>query len=891
MKRLCGIFIIILIFTLLFAAKGVATSDLSIIARVELEDLKRDISKELKQNHEITGDVKEMVLAVVKLECEQYYADQGIQVTWAWYGSEYKYTKNKDLFTLVTHLDYKDSNDKGQRSEVHGEVFHDDQGLSLTYLQIKDHVVIDQRSLLPEDFLTESSPRMINSRTGINLSELSKDQLNELDKAVKGEIDTNHTPKGSINNKVKDLVKNRVEDYYNQNGIQFRWPLLESHSYTNDWGCYTETTNIIFKDDEGKDKKISIYAEIFPENDIYDVYFLKIGTEVIIDNRAQLASPACRQFLNSRDYLTAVELERAGQDEQALAVWQRLSDFTDSPKRVAAVQGRINSKRYNQAKLLMLNEEYEEAVIAFSALNGYLDSAEQLSASMNAILKRDYQAAMQWMETEQYEKAISAFEALDGYTDSLDQIAACKLAIQNRDYQAAKLLMDDKRYEEALNAFMSLGDFSDSVEQTKMIRIAIKEQAYSAVIDLLDAFQYKQALVALMDLDGYLDSAEKISYCEIALASIDRLVELSDTEASIYIKGSYNLKPVATPTATSAPKKTQFVFLSTNEQVVKVNKNGIITGVSAGDTYITFTAKDNPYVGGRLHIKVLVPVSSLSMSAKKLNLQLSSINKTLGSGTLSVTVSPENVHSHQIEWSSSNEKIAIVNQEGIVQAIGIGQATITATSSNTLGSPKKATCVVSISQATESVSIVNADDPFYVGKITALKTKVLPAKAPNKSLTWTSSDTNIATVSSDGKVKGVAQGVAIITAQSTSGVSAVVEAKVEMPPTILRVSGKAKMTSNDHVGNSWTKEFIVNDSVFTGTKKIGVNLGDAIELTCWLTENDTRPDSGRFFDTIEMTEEILKKGITISGSVSVSENGGRYSGNTAAWEVTFIISP
>ena len=890
MKRLCGIFIIILIFTLLFAAKGVATSDLSILARVELEDLKRDISTELKQNHEITGDEKDMVLAVIKQECEQYYADQGIQVTWAWYGSEYKYTKNKDLFTLVTHLDYKDSNDKGQRSEVHGEVFHDDQGLSLIYLQIKDHVVIDQRSLLPEDFLTESSPRMINSRTGINLSELSKDQLKELEKAVKGEIDTNHTPKGSINNKVKDLVKNRVEDYYSQKGIKVSWPWLD-YSYTNDWGCYTETTHISYKDTDGKDQKISIYAEIFPENDIYDVYFLKIDTEVIIDNRAQLVSPACRQFLNSRDYLTAVELEKAGQDEDALVVWQRLGDFTDSPMRVTAVQGRIKSKRYNQAKLLMLNKEYEEAVIAFSALNGYLDSAEQLSASKTAIQKRDYQAAMQWMESEQYEKAISAFEALDGYADSLDQIAACKLAIQNRDYQAAKLLMDDKRYEEALNAFQALGNFSDSVEQTKIIQIAIKDQAYSVAIDLLDAFQYEQAIVSLLALDAYLDSVEKISYCRTALASIDRLVELSDTEASIYIKGSYNLKPVATPTATSAPKKTQFVFKSNNEQVAKVNNSGIITGVSAGDTYITYTAKDNPYVGGRLHIKVLVPVSSLSMSAKKLNLQLSSINKTLGSGTLSVTVSPENAHSPQIEWSSSNEKIATVNQEGIVQAIGIGQATITATSSNTLGSPKKATCVVSISQATESVSIVNADEPFYVGKITALKTKVLPAKAPNKSLTWTSSDTNIATVSSDGKVKGVAQGVAIITAQSTSGVSAVVQAKVEMPPTILRVSGKAKMISNDHVGSSWTKEFIVNDSVFTGTEKIGVNLGNAIELTCWLTENDTRPDSGRFFETIEITEEILKKGITISGSVSVRENGGRYSGNTAEWEVTFIVSP
>jgi hypothetical protein len=134
-------------------------------------------------------------------------------------------------------------------------------------------------------------------------------------------------------------------------------------------------------------------------------------------------------------------------------------------------------------------------------------------------------------------------------------------------------------------------------------------------------------------------------------------------------------------------------------------------------------------------------------------------------------------------------------------------------------------------------------------------------------------------------------GEVVITATSSDGPSVKYNATVKIPPVTLKVSGTAKCIAKNHVGNSWTKEFYLNGDEYRGTGKVTVENGDVITVGCWISENDSNPDTDGFTEKIEITPEIMTKGIKIERTVYVTENGGRYSGYSAEWSVVITIKP
>lgn len=85
---------------------------------------------------------------------------------------------------------------------------------------------------------------------------------------------------------------------------------------------------------------------------------------------------------------------------------------------------------------------------------------------------------------------------------------------------------------------------------------------------------------------------------------------------------------------------------------------------------------------------VSIPVSSISLDKKELTLTVGETRK------LTATVSPSNATNKKVNWSSDNEKVATVDQNGNVTAVTVGTATITATS--TANSSKQDSCVVAV---------------------------------------------------------------------------------------------------------------------------------------------------------------------------------------------------
>ena len=133
---------------------------------------------------------------------------------------------------------------------------------------------------------------------------------------------------------------------------------------------------------------------------------------------------------------------------------------------------------------------------------------------------------------------------------------------------------------------------------------------------------------------------------------------------------------------------------------------------------------------------------------------------------LSATVKPSDLADKKVIWSSSNANVATVDSNGKVTAKTGGTATITATHT---ASGKKVSCKVTVTVPVSSVKLNKTSLFLEKGKTTTLTATVSPSDASNKKITWTSSNTKVASVDQNGKVTAKAAGNATITVKTADG--------------------------------------------------------------------------------------------------------------------------
>lgn len=120
-----------------------------------------------------------------------------------------------------------------------------------------------------------------------------------------------------------------------------------------------------------------------------------------------------------------------------------------------------------------------------------------------------------------------------------------------------------------------------------------------------------------------------------------------------------------------------------------------------------------------------------------------------------------------IKWKSSEESVATVSSSGLVKVVGNGISTISCISNE--NEKVSASFVVSTGVKATSVSLDRSSDTVVMGKTVQLKPSVKPENAFSSSFSWKSSDTSVATVDSNGKVKAKSIGSATITCTTTDG--------------------------------------------------------------------------------------------------------------------------
>ena len=248
---------------------------------------------------------------------------------------------------------------------------------------------------------------------------------------------------------------------------------------------------------------------------------------------------------------------------------------------------------------------------------------------------------------------------------------------------------------------------------------------------------------------------------------------------SITLKNIRNYKLTATVSPSNASNKT-ITWTSSNGNVAKVDQNGNVTAVNEGTA--TITAKSN---NGKIATCKVTVINPASVAVSSVGLNSTSITlKNIRNYKLTATVSPSNASNKTIIWTSSNSNVARVDANGNVTAVNEGTATITARSNN----GKTATCKVTVinpaSVAVSSVGLNSTSITLKNIRNYKLTATVSPSNASNKTIIWTSSNSNVARVDANGNVTAVNAGTATITAKSNNGKTTTCKVTVINPASV-----------------------------------------------------------------------------------------------------------
>ena len=280
------------------------------------------------------------------------------------------------------------------------------------------------------------------------------------------------------------------------------------------------------------------------------------------------------------------------------------------------------------------------------------------------------------------------------------------------------------------------------------------------------------------------DGSDLNATCMVTVVVLASSISLNMSSLTLDIDESSQL--IATVFPNNTTNKT-ITWKSGNTSIATVNSDGVVTAKSPGSVIITASTTD----GSNLSTTCIVTVNerkASSISLNKTNLSLN-VNQT---AQLIATIYPNDAANKTVIWNSSNDAVATVSNNGLVTGVSAGTATITATTTD--GTNLSASCAVTVTiiPAT-SVSLNKTSLTLDVDDTYTLVASVLPSNASYKTVSWASSNPEIAKVSSDGLVTPVAHGNTVITATTIDGSNLSASCQVTI---VKRIKGIALNESN-----------------------------------------------------------------------------------------------
>ncbi|MGN0321016.1 MAG: Ig-like domain-containing protein, partial [Lachnospira sp.] len=229
----------------------------------------------------------------------------------------------------------------------------------------------------------------------------------------------------------------------------------------------------------------------------------------------------------------------------------------------------------------------------------------------------------------------------------------------------------------------------------------------------------------------------------------------------------------------SGPTNSNVLWSSSDKTVATVEGDSYtatIKGISGGSATITVITEDGLKVA-TCDVYVREPVTGITLNATTVESTMA-----IGQYQLVATVKPSgNGVNRNVTWSSSNEAVCKVDENGLVKYVAPGYCTIVC---KTEDGAFIATCNFIISIPVETIKLDYTDEIMSKGQTLRITAEVLPLTATNRTVSWESSNTNVCIVDSNGLVEAVGTGSATILCKSLDGgVTAMCNIYVKQPVT------------------------------------------------------------------------------------------------------------
>lgn len=263
-------------------------------------------------------------------------------------------------------------------------------------------------------------------------------------------------------------------------------------------------------------------------------------------------------------------------------------------------------------------------------------------------------------------------------------------------------------------------------------------------------------------------TAEGVSdTAQVTVANSVASVEVTPTAPTIDVGETVQLTAVAKNSRGAVVSGRTVTWTSSDPTVVSVDATGTIEGLEDGSATVTAQV-DN--VTGTASVTVQASVASVTIGTPSTmnievteTLQLAAELRDAGGNLLS---------GHTVNWSSSDSAVATVDQAGLVTALAGGQVTITAESEQVTD-----TVTISVDDPPRSVEVSPSSATVDVASTVQLSAtpRDLGGNAlSGYTISWSSSDTGVATVDSSGVVTGESEGNVTITASVDDGTGTIV---------------------------------------------------------------------------------------------------------------------
>lgn len=356
---------------------------------------------------------------------------------------------------------------------------------------------------------------------------------------------------------------------------------------------------------------------------------------------------------------------------------------------------------------------------------------------------------------------------------------------------------------------------------------------------------------------------DKTASLQITVYKMPTGVKLAQSFMSMAVGQDFKFNPVLEPENSIAT----YTWNSNNTAIVEIDENGKITAKALGTTTIIVT--DDLGHTATCRVTVFPAPESVKLNTKSI------VTTTNNGYQLKPTITPSNAYT-LYTWESNNPDVATVDDNGKVRTLKEGTAIITVKTSNNV----TASCNVTVTNSPVSVSLDNTDITMDIGDTKTLTPSVKPSKAITN-YTWSSSNKNVATVSSTGTIKAVSNGIAFITLQTDNGKTATCVVTVGIKPESVKLR-KTSLTldpgSKYRITPSLTPENAVTEYTWSSSdtniatvNKYG-NITAISEGTAVITVKTTNGKTARCTVNVAISPE----NVTLSKTTLTLKQGSKY---------------